>query len=129
MKVKMQARQLWDANEFANLPYHDDRRALEAIIAGVPSEMGAPLIDKASAKEAWDSIAAARISVDRVRRATLQRLRKEWENLAFRPGEQIEDFALRLSALKQQMALHSDKDLDEERTVEKLLRAVPKKYA
>jgi hypothetical protein len=79
--------------------------------------MEAPLADKASAKEAWDSIAAARIGVDRVRHATLQRLRKEWENLAFCPGEQIEDFAL-ASALKQQMALHGDKNLDEERAVE-----------
>jgi hypothetical protein len=48
MKVKMQGRQLWDAIEFADLPYHDDRRALEAIIVGVPLEMGAPLSDKAS---------------------------------------------------------------------------------
>jgi hypothetical protein len=51
MKVKMQARQLWDAIKFADLPYHEDRRALEAIIVGVPSEMGALLADKASAKE------------------------------------------------------------------------------
>jgi len=91
--------------------------------------MGAPLADKATAKEAWDSIAAARIGVDRVRCATLQRLRKEWENLAFRPGEQVEDFTLRLSALKQQMARHGNKDLDEEWAVEKLLHAAPKKYA
>ena len=52
MKVKMQARQLWDAIEYGDLPYHDDRRALEAIIAGVPPEMRAPLTDKVSAKEA-----------------------------------------------------------------------------
>jgi hypothetical protein len=39
--------------------------------------MGAPLTNKASAKEEWESIAAARIGADRVRRATLQRLRKE----------------------------------------------------
>jgi hypothetical protein len=26
MKVKMQARQLWDAIEYGDLPYHDDRR-------------------------------------------------------------------------------------------------------
>ena len=83
--------------------------------------MGAPLADKASAKEAWDSIATTRIDVDRVRRVMLQRLRKDWENLAFRPSEQIEDFALRLFALKQQMAHHGDTDLTEERAVEKLL--------
>jgi hypothetical protein len=52
MKVKMQARQLWDAIEYGDLPYHDDRRALEAIIAGVPPEMGGPLANKESAKEA-----------------------------------------------------------------------------
>jgi hypothetical protein len=72
MKVKMQARQLWDAIEFADLPYHDDWRALEAIIARVPPEMGAPLVDKASAKEVWDSIVVARIGVDRVCLTTLQ---------------------------------------------------------
>jgi hypothetical protein len=94
----MQACQRWDAIEYGDLPYHDDQRALEAIIAGVPPEMGVLLANKESAKEAWDSIAAARIGVDHVRRATLQRLRKEWENLAFHPSEQAEDFALRLSA-------------------------------
>src|SRR6185503_19086494 len=61
-------------------------------------------------------------------RATLQWLRGEWESLAFQPGEQIEDFALRLTNLKEQMALNGDTDLDEERVVEKFLRCVPKKY-
>ena len=102
---------------------------MEAIIAAVPQEMQMPLSEKGSAKEAWDSIAAARIGVDRVRRATLQRLRSDWEKLAFRPGEQIEDFTLRLMALKQQLLLHGDNDIDEERAVERLLRDVPPKYA
>ena len=74
MKLKLQARQLWDAIEYQDLPYHEDRRTVEAIIAAVPQEMQMPLSEKGSAKEAWDSIAAARIGVDRVRRATLQRL-------------------------------------------------------
>jgi hypothetical protein len=73
------------------------------------------LTDKASTKEAWDSIATARISINRVHCVTLQRLRKDLENLAFHLSEQIEDFALRLSALKQQMAQHGDMDLTKER--------------
>ena len=117
---------LWDAVEYGDLPYHDDRRTQEAIIAGVPPKMPVSLADKPSAKEAWDSISAARIGVDRVRRATLQRLRKEWENLSFHPGEQIEDYALHLTTLKQQMILHGERNLDEERAVEKLLRASPR---
>lgn len=110
------------------MPFHDGRRALKAIVATVPPEMGAPLTDNVSAKEAWDSIAAARIGVDRVRRATCSGFAETGKTSPFTPGEQIEDFAIRLSTLKQQMAHHGDEDLTEEHAVEKLLRAMPKKY-
>ena len=33
----------------------------------------------------------------------LQAFRKEWENLAFKPGEDVDDFALRLNTLLQKM--------------------------
>ena len=57
------------------------------------------LSQKETAKEAWDAIAAARIGSDRARKSTLQALRKEWENLAFKPGEDVDDFALRLNTV------------------------------
>ena len=41
-------------------------------------------------------------------------------------GEQVD--ALRLTNLKEQMAINGDTDLDERRAVEKLLRCVPKKF-
>ena len=129
MKLKLQARQLWDAIEYGDLPHHEDRRTVKALIAAVPQEMQMPLSEKATAKEAWDSLATARIGGERARRTALQRLRREWELLSFRPGEQAEDFTLRLIALKQQLALHGDTDINEERAVEKLLRAAPAKYA
>ena len=75
MKVKMQTQQLWDTIEGGVIDFHDDRRVLEALLAAVPLELGATHADKASAKQAWDSIATACIGVDRVRRATLERLR------------------------------------------------------
>jgi hypothetical protein len=80
-------------------------------------------------KLAWDAIAAARVGGDRVRRATLQRLRGEWEALAFQPGEQVEDFAVRLTNLMEQMACNGGTDLTEEHAVEKFLRCMPKRYA
>jgi len=129
MKLRMQARDLWEAVEGGPVQFRDDRRALEVIVAAVPKELGLPLLDKATAKEAWDAIAATRIGVDRVRRATLQRLRREWENIDVKPGEPVEDFALRLSTLHQQLVLHGDRDIDEARVVEKFLRTVPTKYA
>jgi len=65
---------------------------------------------------------------NRVRRAALQRLRGEWEGLTFRPDEQVEDFAVRLTNLMEQMVRNGDTDLDEGRAVEKFLRCMPKRY-
>ena len=45
------------------------------------------------------------------------------------PGEEVEDFALRLTNLMEQMARNDGIDLTEERTVEKFLRCMLKKYA
>ncbi|XP_066361489.1 uncharacterized protein [Miscanthus floridulus] len=127
MKLRMQAHDLWEAVEGGPVQFRDDRRALEVIIAAVPKELGLPLLDKAAAKEAWDAIAATHIGVDRVRRAMLQRLRREWENIDVKPGEPVEDFALRLSTLHQQLVLNGDRDIDEARVVEKFLCTVPTK--
>jgi hypothetical protein len=57
------------------------------------------LTNKRTAKEAWDAITVARIGSDHAHKSTLQALRKEWENLAFKLGEDVDDFALRLNTL------------------------------
>jgi hypothetical protein len=62
----------------------------------------------------------ARIGSDRARKTTLQTLRKEWENLTYKPGEDVDDFALRLNTLLQKMAQFGDDTYDEERAIEKL---------
>jgi hypothetical protein len=94
---------MWEAVRYGDIDYYEDRWALDALIAAVPSEMQFSLSKKRTIKEAWDAIAAARIGSDRVRKTTLQALRKEWENLTFKPGEDVDDFALRLNTLQQKM--------------------------
>jgi hypothetical protein len=88
MRVRLQVRHMWEAVRYGDVDYYEDRRALDALIAAVPSEMQFSLSKKQIAKEAWDAIAAACIGSDRARKTTLQALRKEWENLAFKPGEE-----------------------------------------
>jgi hypothetical protein len=44
----------------------------------------------------------------------LQTLPKEWENLAFKPGEDVDDFALCLNTLQQKMVQFGDDTYDEE---------------
>ncbi|XP_066341742.1 uncharacterized protein [Miscanthus floridulus] len=117
MKVKMQARRMWDAVRYGDVDvnFDEDRRALEALLAAVPTEMHSSLVNKRTAKDARDTIAAARIGSDRTCRSTLQKLHQELENLAFKPGEDL--------------ARYGDNDIDEERAVAKFLRVVPKKYS
>jgi hypothetical protein len=103
-------------------------RALDALIAAVPPEMQFSLSQKRNAKEAWDAIATTRIGSDRARKTTLHALRKEWENLTFKSGEVVDDFALRLNTLLQKMVQFGDDTYDEERAVEKLFRCIPEKY-
>jgi hypothetical protein len=85
MKVKMQAQRMWDVVRYGDADFNEDRRALEALLAAVPTEMHSSLANKQTAKDAWDANAVARISNDRARRSTLQKLRQVWENLAFKP--------------------------------------------
>jgi hypothetical protein len=101
---------------------------LDALIAAVPPEMQFSPSKKRTAKEAWNAIAAARIGSDRARKTTLQALRKEWKNLAFKPGEDVNDFALRLNTLQQKMVQFDDDIYGKERAVEKLFRCIPEKY-
>jgi hypothetical protein len=119
---------MWEAIRYGDVNYYEDRRALDALIAAVPPEMQFSLSKKRTAKEVWDAIAAARIGSDRTRKTMLQALRKEWENLAFKPGQDVDDFALRLNTLLQKMVQFSDDTYDEERDVEKLFRCIPEKY-
>jgi phenylalanine-4-hydroxylase len=99
MRVRLQVRHMWEVVRYGDVDYYEDRRALNALIAAVPSEMQFSLSQKRTVKEAWDAIATARIGSDRARKTMLQALHKEWENLAFKPGEDVDDFALRLNTL------------------------------
>ena len=126
MRVKLQVRHMWEAVRYGDVDYDQDRRALDALIAVVLSEMQFSLTNKRTAKEAWDAIVAARIGS--ARKSTLQALRKEWENLAFKAGEDVDDFALHLNTLLQKMVQFSDDTYGEERAVEKLFRCIPEKY-
>jgi hypothetical protein len=52
--------------------------------------------DKKNAKEAWDALASMRIGSDRAKKAKVQQLRCDFDDMKFRPSESVEDFGLRL---------------------------------
>jgi hypothetical protein len=127
MRVRLQVRHMWEAVRYGDVDYYEDRWALDVLIAVVPSEMQFSLSKKQTVKEAWDAIAAARIGSDRACKTTLHALRKEWENLAFKPGEDVDDFTLRLNTLQQKMVQFGDNTYGEKRAVEKIFRCILEK--
>ncbi|XP_066323684.1 uncharacterized protein [Miscanthus floridulus] len=127
MKLKMQARYLWEAVEDDDVDFHDDRSALEAICSTVPQEMVPTLATKPIAKEAWEAIRTMRIGEEWVRKSTAQSLRAEYEQINFRDGESVEDFALRLSNLVQRLVILGDPEL-EAKVAAKYLRVARPRY-
>ncbi|XP_066311111.1 uncharacterized protein [Miscanthus floridulus] len=85
------------------------------------------LVTKPSAKQAWEAIWTMRISDDRVRKSMAQSLRAEYEQIAFRDGESVEDFALCLSNLVQRLAILGDPEL-EPKVVAKYLHVARPRY-
>jgi hypothetical protein len=128
MRVRLQVRHMWEAVRYSDIDYYEDRRALDALIAVVPPEMQFSLFKKRTAKEVWDAIIVAHIGSDRIHKTTLEALGKEWENLTFKPDEDVNDFALRLNTLQQKMVQFGDDTYGEERAIEKLFRCISEKY-
>ncbi|CAN6200243.1 unnamed protein product [Urochloa humidicola] len=127
MKVKLEARGLWEVVEFGSDDRQEDRMALEAILLGLPLDMQGPISTQESATEAWEAIRKMRIGSDRVRKSSAQSLRRKYEAISFNDGEDLEDFAMRLSAMVSQLQILGDPE-PPAKVAEKYLRIVPAKY-
>ena len=69
-----------------------------------------------------------RVGSDRAKRARIQQLRRELNDIRFKSRESVEDFTLRLQSLATQLATYGKK-VDDEDLVTKLLCVVPAKYS
>ncbi|XP_062223882.1 uncharacterized protein LOC133922530 [Phragmites australis] len=127
MQVNLEGMELWDAVEAGNAERGKDRRALAVILRGVPPEMKSGLAAKKSAKEAWAAVKFLRMGDARVQEAKAQYLLKQFELAAFKDGEAIDDFAVRIDSLAAELRGLGEK-MEEERVVKKMLRVVPSKY-
>jgi len=100
MQCNFEALEVWEAIvPGKNVSRSTDRQAMSALMHSVPSDMWAALGAKSSVKEAWDLIKTLRQGTNRVKEVNAQKLTKEFENLAFKEGESVEDFGLRVTTL------------------------------
>jgi hypothetical protein len=65
-----------------------------------------------NAKIAWDMLKTMRIGDNRVREAHRQKLRKEFDAMAFKSGESVDDFSMRMSSLVSELQSLGDSTTD-----------------
>jgi hypothetical protein len=129
MKINLRAQGLWEAVSGMGEPgEREDMAVLAALIRAAPPEMVPVLAVKESANEAWEAIKMMRMGVDRVREATAQRLRKEFEQISFKNGESLDTFGVHITGIVNNLRTLGD-NVDEVRVVQKILRAMPGDYA
>jgi hypothetical protein len=90
----------------------------------VPPELVCTLAAKDSTKAAWDMLRTLRVGAERVRDDKAQTRRREYDRLAFRDGENVEEFALRLTTILADLEILDDPE-DERKAVRKFLRVLP----
>jgi uncharacterized membrane protein YgcG len=124
MRVNLQAAGLWDAINKGSGDYRDDRNALAALLRAVPPEMQAGLAVKETMKEAWEAIRSIRVGADKVKEANAEKLRREFNDISFKSGECVEEFAMRISSLANQLRSLGD-EIPDKKVVKKMLQSVP----
>lgn len=67
------------------------------------------------------------VDVERVRVANAKRLRRDFNNIAFREGEGVDKFSMWIAVLANNLRLLGD-NIDDVEVVRKLLQVVPDKF-
>lgn len=123
-ECNLQAASLWVATKDDTVSRKEDRQAVAALIRSTPPEMDSMLMAKACPKKAWASIGTQRLGSDRVHEANAQRLQADFENIAFKDGECVDNFAMRIDGLATQLRSLGD-TVDDARIVQKFCASSP----
>lgn len=129
MQCNFEILEVWEAIEPGGeaVKRTQDCQAMGGLLRSVPQEMWQMLGAKKNVKEAWEAVKSMRVGAERVKEANAQRLLQEFENISFKEGETVDDFALRISGLAADLRT-SGEAIEDLRVVKKMLRVLPKRY-
>jgi hypothetical protein len=80
-----------------------------------------------TAKDIWDAMRRKYQGSTKVKRAQLQSLRREYEVLAMRESETVNEYFARTLAIANRMTSHGER-IEQVMVVEKILRSMPQKF-
>jgi hypothetical protein len=126
MKCNFEILEVWETIEPGGegVKRTQDRQAMGGILRSVPEEMWQMLGAKKTVKEAWEVVKSMRVGAECVKEANAQRLLHEFENISFKSGETVDDFALRINSLAADLRV-SGEATEDTRVVKKMLRVLP----
>jgi hypothetical protein len=123
MRVNLQVTGLWVVISKGAGDYHEDRNALAALLWVVPPEMQVGLAMKESAMEAWEVIRSIRVGAEKVKEDNAEKIHLEFDGIAFKPSECVEEFAPRILRPANQLRSLRD-DLPYKKVVKKMLQSI-----
>jgi hypothetical protein len=106
---------------------HGGPLALEVIAKAVPQELMGSIASKPSAKAVWESLVLRNVGIERVRKAKVSTLKREFDSLTFKAGESIDNFGTCLSRITNQLAVLGF-EYKKEEIVRRFLAALPPKF-
>lgn len=131
MSVFIQAHGVWDAVEPSDpkavIDERADKVALAMIYQGIPENMLLSLATKKTANEAWNTLKTMCQGAERVKAARVQTMKAEFESLAMKENEVIDEYCMKLNGLVTNIRALGE-EVSESYVVKKLLRSVPSKF-
>ncbi|XP_072076479.1 uncharacterized protein [Arachis hypogaea] len=101
--------------------------ALSQIHQGVDYTVFGKITNAKSAKEAWNTLKLSYKGVDKVQKAKLQYLRREYERYEMSSSETVEQYFTRVTDLVNKIRVYGE-DMSDSKVVEKILHTMPMKY-
>jgi hypothetical protein len=127
IRILLQEHGLWDTANIGTMDYTEDHMALEALTSAVPPELSGTIAGKAMVHIALEGMKTSWVSDDRVHKSKAGTLKWEFDAMKFRSGESVDDFAVRINSLANQLTALGDA-LKEEANVQKFLQVIPSKF-
>ncbi|GLU00818.1 hypothetical protein SLE2022_181580 [Rubroshorea leprosula] len=104
-----------------------DAKALFFIQQGVDDAIFPRISAATKSKDAWDALQRGYQGNAKVLMVKLQTVRRRYEGMVMKEGENLSDFFTQMTEIVNQMRKYGD-DVPEQKVVEKILRSLPKKY-
>ncbi|KAJ0847396.1 putative RNA-directed DNA polymerase [Helianthus annuus] len=104
-----------------------DLKARNYLFQSIDKQILRTMTQKESAKQIWDAMKVKYQGNSRVKRAQLQRLRREFEVLEMKEGENVSDYFNRVMVVANDMRNYGE-DMTDVKIVEKILRSLTESY-